>query len=46
MGFTVAAPTLIYWLIFRNLSPVNDAQTMTAVALAVGGLVAFCMREY
>lgn len=46
LGFTVAAPTLAYWLIYRNLSPENDAQIMTAVFLAVAGLVAFCMREY
>lgn len=46
LGFTAAAPLAIYWLIFRNFEPTNDAQTMTAVFLAVAGLVAFCMREY
>lgn len=46
LAFTVAGPCALYWLLFRNLSPVNDAQTLTAVLLAVGGLVAFCMREY
>lgn len=45
-AFTVAGPCVAYWLLFRNLDPVNDAQTMTAVFLAVAGLVAFCMLEY
>lgn len=45
-AFMVAGPCVAYWLLFRNLNPESDAQTMTAVALALGGLVAFCMREY
>jgi hypothetical protein len=46
VGLTIAAPCVIYGVIFHSLTPHTDDQVLVASVLAVAGMIAWVARNH